>query len=318
MSIGSSQIRRVEELGGTLVQWSIMILTNRTKLFLIKQFRQAMKSLVIALFASLWSSLLHSADLAAELHAMVGKSAEKLHSDHQATLNTLFEIGDGKFLDPDLWHLWTYTTPDKSVRFVAFAGQHIMMIPGQSSARVVILDGSGKVLLRSSFSTGWRIDITNAMFSFDKHLNCQLLELASAPVINGRNIRRQLFGIVDDRLLFLCMEDDIGTVLRNSYLSPNHTIGGSPPAKTLDGCLALLKSSQPAMRLAALTYLAGNHMDPDRPRTRVQSESVEDARLARSFRNYPDTKGIVTSYVSSDIAWISKTATMALDLEDED
>ena len=72
------------------------------------------------------------------------------------------------------------------------------------------------------------------------------------------------------------------------------------------------------MQLAALTYLAGSHMNPDRPRTGVQSESVEDARLARSFRNHPDTKVMVTTYVSSAIPWISRTATMALDLNDED
>ncbi len=46
-------------------------------------------------------------------------------------------------------------------------------------------------------------------------------------------------------------------------------------------------------RLAAMTYLAGTHMDPNRPREDVFSETAADARMALAFRDHPETKALL-------------------------
>src|SRR6185436_11365444 len=108
-----------------------------------------------------------------------------------------------------------------------------------------------------SFSTGWRSDIKSASMSFDEKMRAPLITIFTEPVIGGADVAKQYFAR---------MEDSKGTLIRNHYLSPNFTLGGDLPAKDLASWSALLESPELPLRLAALTYLSGVHMNPDSPR----------------------------------------------------
>jgi hypothetical protein len=258
-----------------------------------------------------------AAGVADELPQMVGKGAEQLTKEHGATLRSLTKTTNENHFAPKPWHVWKFNAPKDEPRYVIFSGQPIFMIPGTSSASIILLSASGTELGMWSFSTGWRIDIKSASTSFDDKLRAQLITVSTAPVINGRDVAKQHFALVDEKLYFIRAEDSKGKLIRNHYLSPNHTLGGSPPSKDLAGLVALLESPQLPLRLAALTYLSGTHMNPDRPRTDVSSESVEDAKLARVFRMAESTKKRIEDYRRSDNSWLKEAADLAATPADE-
>ena len=248
--------------------------------------------------------------VADELPKMVRKSAEQLAKDHGMTLKSLTKAtNENRFFAPVPWHVWKVNTPE--VRYVVFSGQHIYMIPGTSSASILLLSATGAEIGSWSFSTGWRIDIQSASISFDDKLQAQVITISTAPVINGRDVAKQYFAFVDDKLYFIRMEDRKGKLIRNHYLSPNLTLGGDLPAKDVASWSALLESGKLPLRLAALTYLSGTHMNPDRPRTEVTSESVEDAKVARAFREAISTKKRIADYRQSDYGWLKEAADLA-------
>jgi hypothetical protein len=261
-----------------------------------------------------------AAGVADELPQMVGKSAEQLTKEHGATLGSLTKTTNENHFAPTPWHVWKFNTPKNETRYLIFSGQHIFTIPGTSSASIILLSASGAEIGSWSFSTGWRIDIKSASTSFDDKLHTQLITVSTAPVINGRDIAKQYFALVDDKLYFIRMEDSNGRLIRNNYLSPNHTLGGSLPSKDLTGWTSLLESPELPLRLTALTYLTGAHMNAGGPRTDVASDSVEGAKLAklaRAFRAADSTKKHIEDYRQSDNAWLKEAADLAAAPADE-
>jgi len=253
--------------------------------------------------------------VADELPKMVGKGAEQLAKEHGATLKSLTKATNENYYAPVPWHVWKLNTPE--ARYAVFSGQHLFTIPGTSSASILLVSASGAEIGSWSFSTGWRIDIQSASTSFDDKLQAQVITVSTAPVINGRDVAKQYFALVDDKLYFIRMEDSKEKLIRNHYLSPNHTLGGDLPASDAAAWSALLESRKLPLRLAALTYLSGTHMNPDRSRTNVTSERVEDARLARTFRAADSTKKCITDYRKSDNAWLKEAANLAAAPPDE-
>ena len=253
--------------------------------------------------------------VADELPKMVGKSAEQLAKEHGGTLKSLSKATNETRFGPVPWHVWKFNRPE--VRYAVFSGQHIFTIPGTSSASIVLVSATGAEIGSWSFSTGWRIDIQSARISFDDKLQAQVITVSTAPVINGRDVAKQCFALVDDKLYFVRMEDRKGKLIRNDYLSPNHTLGGDLPAKDMAGWSALLESRKLPLRLAALTYLSGTHMNPDRRRTDVASESVEDAKVARAFRDADSTKKRIADYRQSEYGWLKEAADLAARPADE-
>ena len=72
-----------------------------------------------------------------------------------------------------------------------------------------------------------------------------------------------------------------------------------------------LTSDSLARRLAALTYIAGVHMDPDRPRKGVYSESVKAAKIAQEVRTDGAVKAAIDAYKDSKIVWLKNSAQQA-------
>jgi hypothetical protein len=97
------------------------------------------------------------------------------------------------------WHLWRHQGADGDTRLLLFESYPIHDIPGTSSAAIHFLTPGGRLVGTSEFSTGWRIDLEAAEYRRDPILG-PVIELRTGPVINGRNIRRQVYGVFDDRV----------------------------------------------------------------------------------------------------------------------
>ncbi|NJK90694.1 MAG: hypothetical protein HC904_01985 [Blastochloris sp.] len=255
--------------------------------------------------------------VADQLPKMVGKSAKELEKEHGATLKFLTKATDGSFLDPlpVPWHVWKLDTPE--TRYVVFSGQTIVIIPGYSSASILLVSESGEEIGSWKFLTGWRINIQSASTSYDHKLEAQIITVSTARAINGRDVAKQYFALVDDKLYFIRMEDSHGKLIRNHYLYSNHTLGGDLPVSDLTAWSAMLESRKLPLRLAALTYLSGEHINPDKPGADMPSERVEGARLARAFRAADSTKRHITDYRKSDNAWLKEAADLAATPLDE-
>jgi len=249
--------------------------------------------------------------LAPELPRMVGKSPGQLLKDHGAILRALTGAATNDPFATTPLHVWMYPTPRQDTNYVVFSAHSLVMIPGNSSASVVLVSSAGRELGRWAFSTGWRIDFKSADLAYNDIVQAPVMTVGSAPSANGRDVAKQYFAFVDDRLYFVRIEDREGHLIRNDYLSPNFELGCRPPAKSARDWTALLESDQLALRLAALTYLSGVHMDSDNPRMEIFSENIHEAKVAQEFIAAETTRKRIAEYQHSPIPWLAEAAELA-------
>ena len=134
------------------------------------------------------------------------------------------------------WFLWEH--PNGNLVFLE--AQNIFMIPGQSSARVTILNKNGNLINETEFATGWRIAVVNAERVDANNSGQFLFAINSAPVINGRDVTKQYYAIHDEHLILLRLEDSDGNVLKNG--TENHMIGPELPERIDAESIEMLKS----------------------------------------------------------------------------
>ena len=212
---------------------------------------------------------------------------------------------------PEPWHLWRHELSSDRLGFVLFEGQHIFEIPGTSSAAVHVLSRSGAVLGSTEFSTGWRIDLQGATYRNHAELG-RIIEVASAPVINGADVRRQFYGIMGNRVGLLRLEDRAGNLVLNSYSNPNHTIGPLPPERTPEEWEDSLDSDDPPVALESLTWIGGYHRrDLNPPPANALVEDTTVATLAADVRKRVRVRQTIARLSESDITWIREAAQAA-------
>ncbi|MCH8042908.1 MAG: hypothetical protein IID44_04240 [Planctomycetes bacterium] len=248
------------------------------------------------------------------LDAFVGKNLQKLSEDEAATLSKMLgkkkEDPILKFFGPSPWHVWA-TTKAMPKRFLVFEGQRIFSIPGISSARIHVFDEAGKKLNEWAFSTGWRINLEGASFSYSDDLAAHLITIETSPVVLGRDVAKQYFAFDHGRLRFLRMEDAKGKILENDYAHPNHTLGIMPEAKSRADWIKLLESKKKVDVLSALTFLGGRHLDPPRENPREHLEKIEQAKLVKELRSDQRVGKMVRQHLRSDSKWIKEAAAIA-------
>src|SRR5262249_50785961 len=115
-------------------------------------------------------------------------------------------LADGPF-DVRPWYLWRIKRANGLPGFVLFQGCHLWMIPGQSRAAVHVFDGSGQGLSSTGFRTGHRIDIDIVRPRHERALQGPAIEVTSGPHIGGCDVARQVYGVIDDRVALLWLED---------------------------------------------------------------------------------------------------------------
>ena len=213
---------------------------------------------------------------------------------------------------PQPWYLWQQKLPGGRLRYILFEGQPIFMIPGTSSATVRLLDVEGVEVGHSSFSTGWRINLDSASLRQEPALGVQVIEVRTQPVINGADIVCQIYGILEDRVALLRLEDSKGNVLVNNYYNPNHTIGPEPPVRSAEEWEQSLKSNDPVVVLEALKWVGGSHRtDPAPPPPNIGIEGQDETRLSIAVRQRPGVREAIKELAQSNNEWIKEAAQQA-------
>jgi hypothetical protein len=254
----------------------------------------------------------------ASLDAFVDQDLRNMDDDSQGKLNELLSecLPERYHTDRiwafEPWYVWRHETRDGHTVFILFQGQHIFEIPVVSRAAVHFLDLNRRHLGCSDFSTGWRIDLKSATLRRDQDLGVHVIEILTAPVINGDDIRRQVYGVFDDRVALLRLEDSFGKLVENNYHNPNHTIGPDPLPRSADEWEQELLSSEPARVLESLTWLGGMHRsDLTSASDNIGVEDIIPARTVAELRKRSAVQKAIAELTRCPNRWIREAAQAA-------
>jgi hypothetical protein len=107
-----------------------------------------------------------------ELDQFVGKDLwkDRLPNNEQSWLNRVIgKVPKGVMMEPVPWHVWK-TNHNGVTRYVVLLGEEEMIVPGGSSACVLLFDTASKPINNWCFQTGWRITLDSASFEFSSDL----------------------------------------------------------------------------------------------------------------------------------------------------
>jgi hypothetical protein len=247
------------------------------------------------------------------LDKFVGRDLWKkpLPETEQSRLDQLIgEVPKGGFAQAVPWHVWK-TTADGQTRYVVLLGEREAIIPGNSYACVVLLDGQGIRMRSWSFQTGWRGTLDAASFEFSSNLRTDLIVLHTVPLINGRKITKEYFAIGHDSLRFVRMEDDQGALVQNEYVYPNFEIGIVPAANGPDQWADMLQSDDKADVLAALMFLGGRHVAESRRKFISEPKESKYAGLFEELLASPRIRESIEQLTKSEDECIRQAAVLA-------
>ena len=152
-----------------------------------------------------------------DLHALDGMNRQRFGH----LLETLLPAEDGLRYGP--YCLGRFDRPGDSSRFVLVMGQPLFIIPGESRVRIHIFDMKGRHLSSTAFSTGWRINLKGARIIANAGSGSSQIEISTQLVIGGRDISRQVYGLIGNEVVLLSLQDSTGRMLRHAY--DGHQIG---------------------------------------------------------------------------------------------
>jgi hypothetical protein len=249
-----------------------------------------------------------------ELDRFVGRDLWKnrLPASEQARLNGVVgRVPKGVMMEPEPWRVWK-TSRNGLSRYIVLLGEPEMIVPGGSSACVLLFDGASKRIRSWCFQTGWRISLDNASFEFSTDLASDVIVLHMFRFINGRNVAKEYFAVGDDRLRFVRMENDKGEAVQNEYVFPNFEIGIVPAGNTAEEWASLLDSADKADVLSALVFLGGRHItEPQRHFAPEPAES-KYAGLFQQLVGSPHIREMVARLSHSDSEWVRQAALLAV------
>ena len=201
------------------------------------------------------------------------------------------------------------STHNGEQRYVLVEESPLMVIPGDSRLRISLFNPNGELIDSSDFGAGWRIALANVRLIQVKDIRGKILEVESYPMINGADVVRQYYALVEDRMRLIRLEDSSRALTPNRYGTPNHNIGLTQTGWSAADWEKSLLSNDVAEVLATLTWLGGLHMDAnagDDPG--YWHEDPAEARLVEEVRARPSVKAAVNAYKHSDNPWVRDAA----------
>jgi hypothetical protein len=199
-----------------------------------------------------------------------------------------------------------------NARLVLVECQPLMIIPGLSEARVSVFDTEGRLLNSVEFQTGWRITIEGARILQTSPLHVPLVEILSRNVINGRDVARQFYGLVDDDVVLVRLENSEGEIVPNEYDSSNQTIGPTASDRSLSDWENSLMSDNPVDVLRTLVWLGSRHWElEERPSSTKELTPEADARNVNNVRSIERIQNKLKVLIGSDNQWIREAAEFA-------
>jgi hypothetical protein len=238
---------------------------------------------------------------------------EKLNSLIKAKLPDKYhERQETFFRGYEPWHVWRNIFSEDQKGFILLQARPIRMVPDDSEVTVHFFNESERLISSIDIATGWRMSPTSANLHFEPAINGQVIEVESAPTINGRDVRRQIYSPIDGRIALVRLEDSDGKVVSNFYHAPNHTIGPDVPKRTADEWEAALNAPRPTEVLEALIWLGGTHRDPATDEKQVSQEDLESASLAAEVRKRLGVRNLVRAMSENRQGWVREAAELAL------
>jgi hypothetical protein len=246
-----------------------------------------------------------------ELDQFVGRDLwkDRLPESEQSRLDRIVgKVPTGNVMEPTPWHVWK-TNHKNVTRYIVLLGEPEIIVPGGSSACVLLFDRASKRINNWCFQTGHRITLDSASFDFSTDLGSDLIVLHMVRFANGRNVAKEYFAISSDRLQFVRMENDKGEAAQNEYVFPNHEIGFVPAGHSEDEWVEMLKSADKATILSALVFLGGRHItEPKRP---FAAES-KYAGLFQQLVGSPRIHDLIVGMSRSNDEWVRQAAMLAV------
>jgi hypothetical protein len=213
--------------------------------------------------------------------------------------------------------LTTISGSKTQTRYALIEESPLLMIPGNSGLSVHVFAQDGSLIRSSVFQTGWRIGVTDIRVVYLPQISRNGIEVRSAPFINGRDVAKQFYALVNDEVLLIRLEDKAGNLIRNVYGAPNHTFGFTITGRSANEWKDALESGDFAEVLATVTWLSGNHLDPREPVPEISGmppvahEDISEARLAGDVRSREDVRKQVKALMRSQNLWVHQAAKLA-------
>jgi hypothetical protein len=174
-------------------------------------------------------------------------------------------------------------------------------MPGSSGAAVHFFDDSGRLLNSVAFSTGWRINLDSATLRKEPRVAGSVIEVRLGP-------ERQVYGLLNKRVVLLRLEGSNGELIPNNYFAPNHTIGPDVPDLDAQEWEQALASGQKMVILEALVWLGGKH-SPDLSEASLNRQWTS---LVAEVRRRPGVRKAIEGLSRSDNPWMHEAARLAL------
>lgn len=220
-------------------------------------------------------------------------------------------VPKGFVTEPVPWRIWK-TDRNGAPRYIVILAEDLFLIPGGSSACLVVLDAVTLQRRREilCFQTGWRMYPSDATFEFSSDLDdSHLIVLHISRFINGPDISKEYFVLTnDDRLRLIRLEDGKGKAFPNNYLYSNYEIGMVPAAAAPQDWLNLLHSKSRVDVLSVLVFLGGNHI-ADHPSFIPNRSKYAD--LFDSLDRNPKIRERIAQLTLSPDPWIREAALLA-------
>lgn len=237
------------------------------------------------------------------------KLDQKSKVELQKIIDTLVGKRNNELLIPRL--LSKISNARGQIRYALVEESPLLTIPGECGIRVHIFSLEGKLLNSSAFSSGWRITLTEMKLKFMPEIGREVLEVSSEPVINGRDVAKQYYALIGEKILLIRLEDSGGELIRNNYGAPNHTIGFTLVGRSAKEWEKAFESDDVAEILDTLTWLSGIHWNPQTPEPDYTHEEMREARLADDVRLREDVKVGLRRFAQSENVWVRNAANLA-------
>lgn len=243
-----------------------------------------------------------------DLRKLDRQQKDKLHETVDALVGKTTDTGDLRLISK-------ISNERGQFNYILIGESPLLTIPGNSGLRIQLFNPEGKRLNSISFDSGWRIDLTDIEIKYSPEIEREIIVVGSEPVINGRDVAKQYYALIDEEILLIRLEDSKGQPIRNVYGAPNYIIGLNKTGRSAEEWQKALESNDTAEVLAALSWLNGTHWNPQQNQTEKFYESINEAKLVEKVRSDNNTKERINTLSQSKNLWFKDAVNLSIKYE---
>ncbi len=199
-------------------------------------------------------------------------------------------------------------------RVVVFEASAIgLNIQGDFPVRAHVFTGNGEWRSSESFSGGWCKDWGLPCAVHPPSVDAEVLKITARSTIDRFARWTQYYGLLNDHLVLLRLEDSSGKAIPNEFGAPNWTVGPILKSPKEVRWEEILSSGDSTERLAALVWLGGTHVGPGvPPGTEVYHEDRTLGAFCEELRARPGIMARLRALANSPNPWEREAALLAL------